>query len=88
MQPGRRGTGRGHGAIEAAAGSGEHEIEIAGPGRCVVCDRERDILNRRRELYQLARRANPTRWSLSTRNWNPIGLVVVNPQEGAADAAN
>jgi transposase InsO family protein len=49
--------------------------------------RERDILGRRQELYELARRANPRRWISATRNWNPIGLVVLNPQEPVADAA-
>jgi putative transposase len=49
--------------------------------------RERDILGRRQELYEIARRANPGRWVSSTRNWNPIGLVVLNPPQGVADAA-
>jgi transposase InsO family protein len=49
--------------------------------------RERDILGRRQELYELARRANPRRWISATRNWNPIGLVVLNPQEPVADVA-
>ena len=40
-QPGRRGSGRGHGAIESAAGSSEHEIEIAGQGRRFVCGQRR-----------------------------------------------
>jgi putative transposase len=35
--------------------------------------RERDILGRRHQLYELARRSNPERWISSTRNWNPIG---------------
>jgi putative transposase len=48
--------------------------------------RERDILGCRQELYEIARRANPRRWVSSTRNWNPIGLVVLNPQKGVADA--
>jgi putative transposase len=44
--------------------------------------RERDVLARRHELYERARRANPERWTGSTRNWSPVGLVVLNP-EGA-----
>jgi Transposase and inactivated derivatives len=43
--------------------------------------RERDILDRRHQLYQLARRSHPQRWSSSTRNWSPIGMVVLNPEE-------
>jgi putative transposase len=42
--------------------------------------REQDILARRQQLYQRARRSNPQRWTCATRNWNPIGLVVLNPQ--------
>jgi putative transposase len=49
--------------------------------------RERDILGRRQVLYEVARRANPGRWVSATRNWNPIGLVVLNPREAVADAA-
>ena len=46
--------------------------------------RERDILDRRHQLYELARRSNPERWATSTRNWNPVGLVVLNPPKAAA----
>jgi len=42
--------------------------------------RERSVLRRRDELYQRARRANPERWARHTRNWSPVGLVVLNPQ--------
>jgi putative transposase len=49
--------------------------------------RERDILGRRHQLYELARRSNPRRWVSSTRNWNPIGLVVLNPPQAVADSA-
>jgi len=41
---------------------------------------EHKILNRRQELYRRARAANPQRWSCGTRNWAPVGLVVLNPQ--------
>jgi hypothetical protein len=41
---------------------------------------EHDILARRSELYERARRSNPERWSGTTRNWTPIGLVALNPQ--------
>jgi putative transposase len=47
---------------------------------------ERDILGRRHELYQLARRSNPGRWTSNTRNWNPIDLVVLNPEKVAAES--
>lgn len=48
--------------------------------------REQEILARRHQLYQRARRSNPKRWTRDTRNWNPIGLVVLNPLKGAAQA--
>ncbi len=51
--------------------------------------REQDILARRHELYQRARRANPERWRGDTRNWTPIDVVVLNPQaEAASDVAD
>ena len=43
------------------------------------CGREHGILAKRHQLYQRARAANPERWSRATRNWTPIGLVVLNP---------
>jgi putative transposase len=48
--------------------------------------REHDILGRRHTLYEFARRSNPGRWVSSTRNWSPIGLVVLNPPQAVPDA--
>jgi putative transposase len=42
--------------------------------------REAAVLERRRALYVGARQANPERWSGATRNWTPVGQVVLNPQ--------
>jgi hypothetical protein len=42
--------------------------------------REREILDRRHELYRRARQSKPERWTGNTRNWSPIDLVVLNPQ--------
>tara|TARA_R100000322_G_C5425284_1_gene187305 strand:- start:39 stop:1055 length:1017 start_codon:yes stop_codon:yes gene_type:complete len=39
-----------------------------------------EILIRRHALYQKARSAHPERWSGSTRNWNPVGHVTLNPE--------
>jgi transposase InsO family protein len=50
--------------------------------------REREILARRHQLYQLARRSNPERWTRNTRNWSPIDLVTLNPQERAGPSAH
>jgi len=47
------------------------------------CGRENVILERRHTLYQRARNANPERWSRKTRNWQPAGPVVLNPQRAA-----
>jgi putative transposase len=41
--------------------------------------RDTEILARRHALYTGARNANPERWTRSTRNWSPIGLVLLNP---------
>ena len=42
--------------------------------------REQAILARRHELYLHARSLNPERWTRSTRNWAPVGTVLLNPQ--------
>src|SRR5690242_14254629 len=42
--------------------------------------REHHILSRRHQLYQLARKSHPERWTRTTRNWVPIGPVVLHPQ--------
>jgi putative transposase len=49
--------------------------------------REHKILSHRHELYRRARDANPERWSCGTRNWAPVGLVVLNPQRVPVNAA-
>ncbi|WP_129587038.1 IS3 family transposase [Pseudomonas frederiksbergensis] len=40
---------------------------------------DHQILTRRRELYEQARQKTPERWSGQTRNWEPIGTVLLNP---------
>jgi transposase InsO family protein len=47
--------------------------------------REQDVLARRQELYQQARTLNSERWTRSTRNWNPVGPVILNPR-GVSEA--
>jgi putative transposase len=42
------------------------------------------ILARRQQVYERARRRNPQRWSGNTRNWNPVGEVVLNPERKQA----
>ena len=41
--------------------------------------REDAVLARRRRVYAAARRKHPERWSGSTRNWQPVGAVRLNP---------
>jgi transposase InsO family protein len=41
---------------------------------------DRQILLARDELYQQARECNPRRWSRTTRNWQPIEVVTLNPE--------
>src|SRR5271165_3271756 len=38
------------------------------------------VLATRHAVYQDARRRNPQRWSGSTRNWTPVGVVTLNPE--------
>jgi putative transposase len=40
------------------------------------------ILMKRKEVYEQAKRRNPSRWSGSTRNWDPIVEVRLNPSAG------
>jgi len=40
---------------------------------------DHQILARRHELYEQAREQSPERWSGPTRNWEPIGTVLLNP---------
>ena len=38
------------------------------------------IMEKRRNVYEEARRRNPSRWSGDIRNWAPIEIVRLNPQ--------
>jgi transposase InsO family protein len=44
------------------------------------------ILAARHALYQEARERNPARWSGSTRDWSPVGVVTLNPERDAVVA--
>ncbi len=43
--------------------------------------REREILNKRRKVYEQARRQPPQRWSRRIRDWKPIDMVYLNPEK-------
>jgi putative transposase len=45
---------------------------------------DRAILAARHALYQRAREANPARWTGTTRNWDPVGAVTLNPERDSA----
>ena len=40
---------------------------------------ESRVLARRKEVYEEAKRRNPSRWTGATRNWSPIAEVSLNP---------
>ena len=49
--------------------------------------KEEAILANRQEVYEEARRKNPSRWSSSIRDWSPIEEVRLNPQHQPAKKA-
>jgi len=38
------------------------------------------ILKQRHALYEKAKQRRPERWSGTTRNWQPVGAVMLNPE--------
>jgi putative transposase len=44
---------------------------------------EREILDKRKAVYEMAKAQNPKRWSGNTRNWEPVGEVWLNPETQA-----
>ncbi len=40
-----------------------------------------NILEKRKEVYDEARRVNPIRWRKGTRNWEQISEVLLNPSK-------
>lgn len=50
--------------------------------------REVAILDHRHRVYLAARERNPSRWARHTRDWNPIPVVRLNPEHGAAGRTN
>jgi transposase InsO family protein len=45
---------------------------------------DREILEARREVYERARRKNPSRWSREIRNWSTVETVHLNPDKQVA----
>lgn len=48
---------------------------------------EQAILENRKAVYEAAKQRNPQRWSGETRNWDPVGIVWLNPDKPDADGA-
>jgi hypothetical protein len=48
---------------------------------------EADVLSNRRALYERARSEHPERWARGTRNWSPVGMVLLNPERQLREAA-
>jgi len=47
--------------------------------------KEKEILEKRRRVYEAARRRHPNRWTGKVRNWEPISVVFLNPDSIASD---
>lgn len=46
---------------------------------------DKELLDRRAQLYEKARQANPQRWSSDARNWQLEDAVYLNPERAARD---
>jgi len=46
---------------------------------------DREILAKRKAVYEAAKERNPTRWSGETRDWSPDTEVWLNPENPATD---
>lgn len=44
-----------------------------------------EILERRHQIYEEAKRRHPSRWSGKTRNWDPVATVRLNPETRRTD---
>lgn len=44
---------------------------------------ENGLLQRRDDVYEAAKAANPQRWSGATRNWQPVRVVHLNPDQSS-----
>jgi putative transposase len=44
-------------------------------------NKDAEILAKRHQVYQIAKAKNPERWSVNTRNWEPITEVALNPNK-------
>ena len=49
---------------------------------------DKAILAKRKEVYELAKKREPNRWSKQTRNWDHIGEVSLNPLKEKSESDN
>ncbi len=49
--------------------------------------KDREILEKRKQVYELARQRNPNRWSGKTRNWDRVDEVFLNTKRTSSKAA-
>jgi hypothetical protein len=66
----------------------EHQhsaIRFVTPAEC-HSGQEHAILDNRSAIYEAAKKRNPKRWSGTTRNWAPVGVVWLNPENPEAKA--
>jgi hypothetical protein len=62
--------------------------KFAGRGKLTVpAGLDSTQLHKRAEVYQAARIAHPARWSGDTRNWEPVSIVRLNPDQAIKNAA-
>lgn len=50
--------------------------------------RDKDILSKREQVYKRAREAKPERWSKGARNWRPVEVVELNPEDRPAERSS
>ena len=46
---------------------------------------EKAVLDKRKALYEAAKKRNPNRWSGETRNWTPVKEVWLNPNSDGSE---
>lgn len=44
-------------------------------------NQDTEVLEKRHDVYQLAKAKYPERWAKETRNWEPVGAVTLNPRD-------
>lgn len=61
-------------------------IKFVTPGACHD-NKDAEILEKRKRVFELARQRNPNRWSKQTRNWDRVEEVCLNTKRTSSKAA-